>query len=84
MICFARFINSNNLFYQVYKFKFICSARSGDVRKAMKGDSSWVREKANHGGELSPLSMDLYLPISWIRFIAWQVKGAGHRQSWQP
>ena len=24
--------------------------RSGDVRKAMKGDSSWVREKTSHGG----------------------------------
>merc|ERR1711971_99552 len=25
-------------------------SRSGDVRKAMKGDSSWVRETTNHGG----------------------------------
>jgi len=34
-------------------------SRSGDVRKAMKGDSSWVREKANHGGERSRTQAEL-------------------------
>merc|ERR1711971_1233334 len=34
-------------------------SRSGDVRKAMKGDSSWVRETANHGGEQSRTQAEL-------------------------
>merc|ERR1719339_135560 len=34
-------------------------SRSGDVRKAMKGDSSWVRETANHGGERSRTQAEL-------------------------
>jgi len=34
-------------------------SRSGDVRMAMKGDSSWVREKANHGGERSRTQAEL-------------------------
>merc|ERR1712223_269335 len=34
-------------------------SRSGDVRKAMKGDSSWVREKTSHGGERSRTQAEL-------------------------
>merc|ERR1711936_1517836 len=34
-------------------------SRSGDVRNAMKGDSSWVREKANHAGERSRTQAEL-------------------------
>merc|ERR1712037_118406 len=34
-------------------------SRSGDVRKAMKGDSSWVRETANHAGERSRTQAEL-------------------------
>merc|ERR1711971_791265 len=34
-------------------------SRSGDVRKAMKGDSSWVRGTANHGGEQSRTQAEL-------------------------
>merc|ERR1711971_42776 len=34
-------------------------SRSGDVRKAMKGDSSWVRETTNHGGEQSRTQAEL-------------------------
>ena len=41
--------------------------RSGDVRNAMKGDSSWVRETANHAGQLffllQSLSRDTFILI---------------------
>ena len=51
---FDIYVSHTNFF-----IKIICD-RSGDVRKAVKGDSSWVRETANHAGELNVFQETLF------------------------